>query len=100
MAAQPAAAKVVTPSLIGKTKTAVDLALKKAGLKLGKIRYATTGKGKPNTVVKQQPVAKTNVARGSAVDIWLLRKASPTVQKVEKTVSALPKARIYARQKT
>ncbi len=97
---KPVSETVATPALLGKTKAAADLVLKNAGLKMGKTRYAATGRVKPGRVVKQQPRAKTIVAKGSAVDIWLLRKAPEAAKQVQKTAQALPNARIFPSNKT
>jgi hypothetical protein len=69
---QPAPKKISTPDLIGKTREEAETALIKVGLKPGTVLTTQTGKGKPGTIVQQQPAAKTAVAPGSAVNFWIL----------------------------
>jgi hypothetical protein len=93
-------ATVATPALIGKTKAAAEVALKKAGLKMGTALYTSTGKGKPGTVVKQQPAAKTRAAKGSAVTIWLLGNAPDGAQPAQGDAASGLKPKLVARGKT
>ena len=84
---------VLVPDLIGKTKEEAEIAFKKIGLKPGRIQFTTVGKGKPGTVVKQHPMAKTKVAQGSAVDLWILRGKTVSTAKAptKKTTTVSPK---------
>jgi len=79
---------VLAPDLIGKTEGEAKKELSKVGLKLGELRFTTSAKGKPGTVAKQTPPAKTKVVKGSKVDVVVLKaaaKISPKiVQKGEK----------------
>ena len=83
--------QVVIPNLAGKTKNAAESALKKIGLKIGKIHYTIAGKAKPGTVVKQSPAARLSVSKGSRVDIWIVKKKavhkSKTTKKSHKALS-------------
>jgi len=95
----PKAALVKTPDLIGKTKGSAELVLKQNGLKMGRIRNTPIGKGKPGMVVKQHPGALTPVARGNAVDLWIMTKAGIGLQKYGPSAQAQPQPRFYARRK-
>lgn len=65
--------QVQVPDLIGKTEGEAKKQLEKLGLKLGKVLFTTSGKGTPNTVVRQKPTATDKVAKGSTVDLWVLK---------------------------
>jgi len=79
------AAKVAVPGVIGKTRTDAEQALVKAGFRIGMVQQAPMGKGRPGTVVKQSPAAKTLAARGSAVNIWILTTSGMGVQRPGQT---------------
>lgn len=89
----------VVPNLIGKTKAAAETALKKSGLKIGTLRTTPTGKGKPNTVVRQKPTAKKRVAKGSGVDLWLLKPAITAKDKSLSKRAVQLKPRLYPQKK-
>jgi len=84
---------VLVPDLIGKTEEEAEIAFKKIGLKPGKVQLTMVGKEKPGTVVKQNPIAKTKVAKGSAVDLWILRGKTVSTAKAttKKTTTVSPK---------
>jgi hypothetical protein len=76
---------VQVPDLIGKTEEVAKEELAKVGLKAGKVLFTTLEKGTPDTVVRQEPKATARVAKGSAVDLWILRaRAFPKAKAPEK----------------
>jgi hypothetical protein len=82
IAAKQSSTQVLLPNLLGKTKAGTEKALANVGLKLGTVQFTTSGKGKPGTVVKQKPTANSKVAKGSAVDVVVLKAAAEISPKI------------------
>jgi hypothetical protein len=87
------------PNIIGKSKAEADLILKMSGFLTGKVQTTPMGKGLPGTVVKQHPAANTPVAKGSAVDIWIITKGGTTLQIPASSAATTPQPTFHARGK-
>lgn len=91
---------VVVPNLLGKSRTEAIRIIKKLGLKMGRINTVKKGKGKPDTIVRQSPKAKTKTGQGSKVDLWMLKPAA-SVHKTKNTSSRTTKpVKTVSRKKT
>ncbi len=75
------AVKVTVPGVIGKTRADAEQVLVKAGFRIGMVQQSLAGKGRPGTVIKQSPAAKTPAAKGSAVNIWVMASGSVALQR-------------------
>ena len=75
------AVKAAVPGLNGLTRADAEKALAKAGFRIGIVQHTPNGKGRPGTVVKQSPDAKALAAKGSGVNIWILTKRGPGLQR-------------------
>lgn len=62
---------VKVPSLIGKTKLEVELALEEAGLKLGEVVQSYVSTSPEGVVIKQMPEANTQIEQGASVSITI-----------------------------
>lgn len=69
------------PEVIGKTRTDAEKILVKAGFRIRMVQQSLAGKGRPGTVIKQNPSANTPAAKGSAVDIWVMASGSVGLQR-------------------
>jgi len=64
--------EVKVPTLDGRTKDKVQSILEASGLRLGKVtEEKLEGKGTPDTVLRQSPIAGTSIARDGSVDITI-----------------------------
>ena len=68
---------VDVPALLLKSRSQAETALADAGLELGEVTTRATDKRPPGTVLEQDPVAGTSVAKGSAVDIVVAEAPAP-----------------------
>ncbi|MCD4742852.1 MAG: PASTA domain-containing protein [Desulfobacteraceae bacterium] len=73
--------KIRVPNLVGKTELEAKKIIKKLGFKIGKIEYQKQSKGKPNTVIKQNPKAGIYAVKGSQINLLILKIKSMTQSK-------------------
>ncbi len=71
--------KIRVPNLLGETELEAKKIIKKLGFKIGKIEYQKQSKGKPNTVIKQNPKAGIYAVKGSQINL-LIFKIKPMTQ--------------------
>ncbi len=81
--------KIRVQNLMGETELQAKKIINKLGFKIGKIKYQIVGRGKPNTVIKQNPKAGTYAAKGSQINLLILKKTPPKIIRGSKT--AVPK---------
>lgn len=62
---------VVVPDVSERALQAAQVTLAAQGLSLGKVANVFSGRGRPGTVVTQDPPAGASVSRGRAVDLYL-----------------------------
>lgn len=84
---------VSVPDLAGKTVAEAEKELKNTGLGIGKVRYTIAGNGKNGTIVRQKPSPNAKAAKGSEVDLWIVRTKSTAESRVSenKTFKTSPK---------
>ena len=75
-------AKVKVPRVVGMQHAQASAALRRAGLRAGRLTYAD-GK-KADQVVRQNPAAGAKVAKGSSVGLVVVRRASKDKKKDDK----------------
>jgi hypothetical protein len=68
--------KIRVPNLMKVAEPQAKKIIKKLGFKIGKINYQIRGKGKPNTVIKQNPKPGIYAAKGSQIDLLILKTKS------------------------
>jgi serine/threonine-protein kinase len=68
---------VEVPALLLMSRSGAETALADAGLELGEVTTRATDRRPPGTVLAQDPVAGTSVAKGSAVDIVVAEAPEP-----------------------
>ena len=68
---------VEVPALLLMSQSGAETALADAGLELGEVTTRATDRRPPGTVLAQDPVAGTSVAKGSAVDIVVAEAPEP-----------------------
>jgi beta-lactam-binding protein with PASTA domain len=62
-------AQVAVPNVVGNTQAAASTAITGAGLTVGSVTMATSATVASGSVISESPVAGTNVAKGSAVNL-------------------------------
>ncbi len=87
------------PAVVGKTRAAAELLLKKSGFRAGTVHYGASIKAKPDTVTRQEPAAGKMAAKGSKVDLWLQKPMAPAIMPSAPGKSASIKPKLHTQQK-
>jgi beta-lactam-binding protein with PASTA domain len=93
--------RVAVPEVTGASESDAANRLSRNGLEIGRVTRQETSRAEPGIVFRQSPPARRMVARGTAVDLWVVAAERTVVpdlleRPVDSAMQALERARLRA----